>query len=77
LKDKIKYPIQLILREIVILSNITEELSATGDMLQANAVAGEAIKYAAIFITILPIMVVYLWVQKYFVQGVLLGSVKG
>jgi putative aldouronate transport system permease protein len=46
-------------------------------MLQANAVAGEAIKYAAIFITILPIMVVYLWVQKYFVQGVLLGSVKG
>ena len=53
LKDKIKYPIQLILREIVILSNITEELSATGDMLQSNAVAGEAIKYAAIFITIL------------------------
>lgn len=77
LKDKIKYPIQLILREIVVLSNITEELSATGDMLQANAVAGEAIKYAAIFITILPIIIVYLWVQKYFVQGVLLGSVKG
>ena len=77
LKDKIKYPIQLILREIVILSNITEELSAAGDMLQSNAMSGEAIKYAAIFITILPIMLVYLWVQKYFVQGVLLGSVKG
>lgn len=77
LKDKSKFPIQLILREIVILSNITEELSATSDMLQSNAVAGEAVKYAAIFITILPILLVYLWVQKYFVKGVLLGSVKG
>lgn len=77
LKDRAKYPIQLILREIVVLSNITEELSATRDMLAADAVAGEALKYAAIFVTILPIMAVYLWVQKYFVKGVLLGSIKG
>jgi putative aldouronate transport system permease protein len=77
LKDKSKFPIQLILREIVILSNITEELSATKDILQSNAVAGEAVKYAAIFITILPIMIVYVWIQKYFVKGILSGSIKG
>ena len=74
LKDKSLYPIQLILREIVLLSTITEEV--TGDMIQ-QAASTEAIKYAAIFFTMLPILLVYVWIQKYFVKGMLIGAVKG
>jgi putative aldouronate transport system permease protein len=74
LKDKSLYPIQLILREIVLLSTVTEEM--TGDMIQ-QAASTEAIKYAAIFFTLLPILLVYVWIQKYFVKGMLIGAVKG
>lgn len=74
LKDKALYPIQLILREIVMLSTITEEM--TGDMIN-QAASSEAIKYAAIFFTLFPVLVVYMWVQKYFVKGMLVGAVKG
>ena len=38
---------------------------------------GRNIKYAAVFITVLPILVVYPFAQKYFVKGVMVGSVKG
>ncbi|GHU73185.1 sugar ABC transporter permease [Clostridia bacterium] len=75
LRDRSKYPLQLFMREILI-ANST--LSAVGE---GNSVDGimfldELIKYCTIIISTVPILLVYPFVQKYFVTGVMLGSIK-
>jgi putative aldouronate transport system permease protein len=66
------YPIQIVLRDIL-LSNSTDASSSATD--SAFAI-GENIKYATIIVSTLPILVVYPFIQKYFVQGALIGAVK-
>jgi len=69
------YPLQLVLREILI-ANATDSMStaaAAGDKYQI----GETIKYATIVVATLPILCVYPFVQRYFVKGVMIGSLKG
>jgi len=75
LRDRNKYPLQLILREIL----ISNDTSAMGNELGANdqEMISENIKYATIVVATLPVMCVYPFVQKYFVTGVMIGSVKG
>lgn len=75
LDDRNKMPMQLILRNIVMGADASTSgsMSVAGDM----STMSMNIKYAVIFITILPILVVYPFVQKYFVKGVMVGSVKG
>lgn len=75
LDDRELFPMQLILRNIVLGADaaLSKSMSANSDM----ATMGLNIKYAVIFVTILPILVVYPFVQKYFVKGVMVGSVKG
>lgn len=75
LDDRAKYPLQLILREIL----ISNDVSAMGNELGANdqEMISENIKYATIAVATLPIMCVYPFIQKYFVTGVMIGSVKG
>lgn len=64
------YPLQLFLREILVTSS---EIS-NGDT--AINYIGELVKYASIVVSTLPILFLYPFVQKYFVTGVMLGSVK-
>lgn len=66
------YPIQIVLRDIL-LSNSMEAMGAGAD---TGYAIGENIKYATIIISTLPIMMVYPFIQKYFVQGALIGAVK-
>ena len=72
LDDRMLYPMQLILRNMLLESD-TGSATVSSDV----AVMGRNIKYAAVFITVLPILVVYPFAQKYFVKGVMVGSVKG
>ncbi len=69
-----KYPLQLILRELVL------EASSSGSMLEMSegnkGALPEQLKHAVIVFSMLPIMAAYPFVQKYFVKGVMLGSVK-
>ncbi len=64
------YPLQIILRQIVLQNEITENASST----EVNM--AEGIKYATIVVAMLPMLIVYPFVQRFFVKGVMIGSVK-
>lgn len=70
-----KYTLQLRLRSLL----FTEELNQYGGSMEGlgNTVMAETLKMTSIVVGTLPIIVVYPWLQKYFVKGVMLGSIKG
>jgi len=71
---KDKYPLQMFLREILIQSTT---VSNAADAMESAALYKTLAKYASIVVTTLPILCIYPFVQKYFVNGVMVGSVKG
>ena len=75
LRDRTKYPLQLFLREILT-SNSMDAMMMNTDM-EDKAMIAETIKYAVIVVSTLPILLLYPFLQKYFVKGVMIGSVKG
>ena len=77
LKSSSDFPLQLILREILLQAQLTAELDIAQDDVLANRVNEESIKYATLVISIIPMLVIYPFIQKYFVKGVMLGSLKG
>ena len=74
LRDNALWPLQLVLREILI-NNSTENF-ITGVGGGDRYPVGETVKYATIIIATIPILLLYPFLQKYFVQGVMIGSIK-
>ena len=76
IKTREKYPLQLFLREILISSQ--QSSAMTGDVLEQEILAQlqEIIKYTLIVVGSVPLLLLYPFLQKYFVQGVLIGSLK-
>lgn len=64
------YPLQLFLREILVTSSDVSNADTAINYI------GELVKYASIVVSTVPILCLYPWVQKYFVTGVMMGSVK-
>ncbi|MDR3193116.1 MAG: carbohydrate ABC transporter permease [Treponema sp.] len=75
LTSRVKYPLQLFLREILLLSQVQELVDTQG--FADQVLQGEAIKYALIIVASVPVMVVYPFIQRHFVKGVMLGAIKG
>jgi putative aldouronate transport system permease protein len=76
LNRKASYPMQLIMRNIV----VTGEMAQQSELMTGEStvlITGLNIKYAVIYVTMAPILAVYPFVQKYFVKGMLVGSLKG
>lgn len=77
LKDRWKWPLQLVLRQILITAQNTDELTVnTADVMKALNLA-ESMKYGVIILASLPVMAMYPFFQKYFIKGVMIGSIKG
>ncbi len=76
LNDKDLYPIQIIVRNIVIQGDLTTDQMNNGSDEVVLAMA-QNVKYAVVFVVILPILLIYPFVQKFFIKGALLGAVKG
>lgn len=76
LQDKKLFPLQLILREILIQNNAME---LSGDMeAYANKEAmKQLLKYSLIVVSSLPVLILYPFVQKYFVKSIMIGAIKG
>lgn len=68
-----KLPLQVVLKEILMAGSNNNEAAGVGD----TAVVEESLKYATVLISVVPIIAVYPFIQKYFVKGVMVGSVKG
>lgn len=68
------FPVSLILREILI-ANDTSAMTANVSVGDKEPIA-ETIKYATMIVSILPVVVIYPFLQKYFIQGMMLGAVK-
>lgn len=73
IRDRSKYVVQLVLREIVNAANPEDYLGIDGDQF----VIPETVRAAAIMVVTVPILCVYPFIQKYFVKGVMIGSIKG
>jgi putative aldouronate transport system permease protein len=73
-----KYPLQLVLRNILMSSQLQGQLasSGTGDVASSMAQV-EVLRYSVIVFSSIPVMVMYPFVQKYFTKGIMIGSLKG
>jgi putative aldouronate transport system permease protein len=76
LRDRNLYPLQLFMREILIISDTTD---AAKDMMTnpESQMYARLVKYCVIIVSTVPILCVYPFLQKYFVKGVMVGAVKG
>ena len=83
-----RYPLQVILRQIVIENQMTDALLERGEMAAARALDEEQqgdyliasvdrIKFATLFASIVPMLIIYPFIQRYFVRGLMIGSLKG
>ncbi len=74
LRTQEKFPLQVILREILFISTGTE--TSDGNSAQ-QLLIGEGLKYALIIVASVPVMILYPFLQKYFVKGMMVGAIKG
>lgn len=76
ISDKAKYPLQMVLRNILIASQPDATMAGMEDQAKFYREM-EMLKYAVIVVSSLPVIILYPFVQKHFVQGVMVGSIKG
>lgn len=70
-----KFTLQVILRDILLAgSNINNEVVGVSS---TDVIVADSLKYAAAIVSIIPVIIVYPFLQKYFVKGVMVGSLKG
>ncbi|GGI65337.1 carbohydrate ABC transporter permease [Enterococcus alcedinis] len=83
LSDKAMYPLQMVLREILVLQDMSSNSiggTMTGEMAElmySKQQLAAVIKYGVMIVSTLPIIMIYPFLQKYFVKGMMVGSVKG
>lgn len=81
--DEAKYPLQLVLRDILLKAEVALQSAQSGENMEsATAVVdllriSESVKYIVVIAGTLPLLIVFPFVEKYFVKGVMIGSVKG
>lgn len=71
------YPLQLILRDILISGQSVDPSTLDPESLELMREIARTIKYGVIIVSSLPVLCLYPFVQKYFIKGIMIGSVKG
>lgn len=76
LNDNAKYPLQIVLRNVLLQSQMDMNTMDADSVAQMQHIA-ELVKYGIIIVSIAPMMVLYPFLQRYFVTGVMIGALKG
>ena len=76
LSSTAKYPLQLVLRNILIVNTLDDMVNDVATQ-AAQQRMGDLIKYGMIIVSSLPLLILYPFLQKYFVKGVMIGAIKG
>lgn len=74
LRDENRYPLQLVLRNLLLTTQLSPEVSDSG---MAQLLNLQSMKYGVIVVASVPVLVLYPFIQKYFVKGVMVGAIKG
>lgn len=81
LNSSSKFPLQLVLREILLQNSLTVDMMSnmklTAEEMAQRMSLSEQLKYALIIVASVPLMIFYPFVQKYFIKGIMVGSIKG
>lgn len=77
LRDSADYPLQVVLRNILLKNVLSENMITDFGGAATYSHTAEIIKYGLIIVSSIPMMIVYPFVQKHFVKGVMIGSIKG
>ena len=80
--DENKFPLQLVLREILVQSQTAQLMESGGsgagiDTIARQQMLAESLKYGLIVVASAPMLILYPFLQKYFVKGIMLGAIKG
>nr|WP_245600178.1 carbohydrate ABC transporter permease [Paenibacillus harenae] len=75
--DRGRFPLQLFLREILIQHEMTDMVQVQDESLVKHMMQVEGLKYAVVVVANLPVLLLYPFLQKYFVKGVMVGALKG
>ncbi len=74
LREERRYPLQLVLRNLLLTTQLSAEASDSG---MAQLLNLQSMKYGVIVIASAPVLILYPFIQKYFVKGVMVGAIKG
>jgi multiple sugar transport system permease protein/putative aldouronate transport system permease protein len=77
LTSKNLFPLQIVLRDILIANTIDAGAIVDPELMAAKQGLADLLKYSLIIVASLPVIMIYPFIQKYFIQGVMIGSVKG
>jgi multiple sugar transport system permease protein/putative aldouronate transport system permease protein len=75
--DSNLYPLQLVLRNILLANQVDTAMVTDFDTMTSKQGLSDLMKYSLIVVSSLPVLIMYPFVQKHFVKGVMIGSVKG
>ena len=70
-------PLQLYLRKVLTLNNAQSLMQMGADEMARQAMRAETIKYSVIVVSSIPMLIMYPFVQRFFVKGVMIGAIKG
>ena len=77
LNSRSKMPLQAVLRDLLIMNTVTNELSIDATETVDRMMRADQLKYCVIIISTVPMMILYPFIQKHFTKGVMIGSIKG
>lgn len=77
LSDRKLYPLQIVLREILIANSISMEEIIDDETMLAKQGLADLLKYSLIIVSSVPVLILYPFIQRYFIEGVMIGSLKG